>query len=236
MLDAAQIVKLVFQVASAVIVSLGGGGFIVFRLSGYLGKHWADRALQEERHKYEQLNIQLQNQLADDSRRLQSELDNASRRLQTGLDSLKLVHDLRTREEFSLLTGLWKRYANLSFAFHAMSRPGLSFVPADAEERRKLKAKQKDEFNAALYDAQQFFDEVTVFIPEPIAMVAEDTLTHAIRVPYMYDDSGDPQLGATFMELTQRALEEFDSGRRNLEQQIRKHIRGESLGKTEYSD
>ncbi len=60
--------KDVFEVAAAVIVSLGGGGAIVFRLSGFLGKLWADRALQtqkeeserqleEQRQQYAQLNI-----------------------------------------------------------------------------------------------------------------------------------------------------------------------------------
>jgi hypothetical protein len=57
--------------ALAVLGSIGSGGAIVLSLSGYLGKLWADRALQserhkydlalqEDRHKYEQINLQLQ--------------------------------------------------------------------------------------------------------------------------------------------------------------------------------
>ena len=52
--------KEVVAVSSAIVVSLGGGGAIVYRLSGFLGKLWADRALQEQQQKFAQLNLQFQ--------------------------------------------------------------------------------------------------------------------------------------------------------------------------------
>ncbi len=41
------------KIASAILLSLGGGGIIVFALSSWLGKVWANRIMAEERSKYE---------------------------------------------------------------------------------------------------------------------------------------------------------------------------------------
>jgi len=50
----------VFETAAAVVASLGGGGAIVWGFSGYLGKVWADRGLERQKHEYSQLNIAFQ--------------------------------------------------------------------------------------------------------------------------------------------------------------------------------
>lgn len=47
-----------------VIASLGGGGVILFGLSSFWGKIWADRALETLRQEHAQLNLQLSNHLA----------------------------------------------------------------------------------------------------------------------------------------------------------------------------
>ena len=56
-----------FQIAQAVLVALGGGGFLVFALSSWLGKVWANRLMAKETAKYEdeieRLKSQLQEQL-----------------------------------------------------------------------------------------------------------------------------------------------------------------------------
>jgi hypothetical protein len=38
-----------FEIAQAVLLSLGGGGAIVFGLSSFLGKVWAQKILQSEK-------------------------------------------------------------------------------------------------------------------------------------------------------------------------------------------
>jgi hypothetical protein len=42
-----------FEIAGAVLVALGGGGVIVFTLSAWLGKVWADRLMIQERAKHD---------------------------------------------------------------------------------------------------------------------------------------------------------------------------------------
>ena len=58
------IFKKIVEIAAAVIVSLGGGGAIVFTLSGYLGKIWADRSPEDLRQEHTKLNVKLAHKLA----------------------------------------------------------------------------------------------------------------------------------------------------------------------------
>jgi hypothetical protein len=59
-------------------------------------------------------------------------------------------------------------------------------------------------------------------------MVAQDTLSQALRAPYIGILHGSAEVG----EPIWNTLDEFDSGNARLEQLIRKHVRGESLGET----
>ena len=55
--------KEVIQVAAAILLSLGGGGIIVFGLSSWLGKVWAERILSSEKARFEREMAALQNEL-----------------------------------------------------------------------------------------------------------------------------------------------------------------------------
>jgi hypothetical protein len=46
--------RLIAEIAASIIVALGGGGAIVFGLSSWLGKVWADRLMQKEKAKHDQ--------------------------------------------------------------------------------------------------------------------------------------------------------------------------------------
>jgi hypothetical protein len=211
----------VVKLATTILAALGGGGAIVFGMSGFLGKLWADRALEKQRHEYAQLTQQAQHQL-----------DAALKRVQVELDTLGLIHNLRTKEEFNRLAELWKRIANVTHVLAATS----NLAPSSEEIHLKFQAKLREEFRTSLSDALQFLFEVMVFIPEGIAKVAARTLTHAQYYSFMTDEL-DTVLDAEYKNrVTERASEGFYSGRNELEQLIRKHIRGESLGKTESSE
>ena len=49
---------------AAILVSLGGGGAIVFALSGWLGKVWADRIMAKDRHQHSQAIEELKSRLS----------------------------------------------------------------------------------------------------------------------------------------------------------------------------
>jgi hypothetical protein len=71
-----------YKVAAEVIVALGGGGVIVFGLSSWLGKIWADRLMVTETAKH-------QKDLADLQSSLRFKVDAELTKIRTDLDILK---------------------------------------------------------------------------------------------------------------------------------------------------
>ena len=207
-----------FQLGTAIITSLGGGAAIVFGLSNFLGKLWADRALEREKHKY-----------AEILQTAKSELDKAAGRYQVELDSLKLVHTLRTTEEFSHLGKLWQHMAILQDAFKGTAQLGLSLLPADADSRKRYLEMLRQNYEEALWKARQFFLEQKLFIPENIAECAESTLRAAINEKNIHDifhDHYDPGVRSQYNSDLPKLVNEFDSGMKALEKLMREHIQG----------
>ncbi len=54
-----------FEIAQAILLSIGGGAVIVFTLSSYLAKIWAQRILQNEKTKHDKDIAQFKNQLEE---------------------------------------------------------------------------------------------------------------------------------------------------------------------------
>ncbi|MGO8759715.1 MAG: hypothetical protein ACLQG3_16480 [Terracidiphilus sp.] len=212
---------LAFQLATAIIVSLGGGGGIVFGLSNYLGKLWADRAIEKEKHKY-----------AEILQTAKGELDKATNRYQVELDSLSLAHKLRMTEEFSRLGQLWKYMAILSSAFNYTASLGLRIVPADKDEREKFEAMLRSSYENARAEAHKFFLEEKLFIPKAIADCAETTLMEAIRECNFYSlfhEHHDPGVRREYRDNGPKCLEKFNDGMKDLELLMREHIEGKRL-------
>lgn len=181
-----------FQLASAIVLSLGGGGAIVIGLSSFLGKLWAERALQKEKHKY-----------ADMLQNAASELENAKSRYQIELDALAHIHRLRTDEEFSRLGQFWKHMAILQNAQRGAVSMGVKLEPADKELREKYRADRREEYERALYEARKFFYEEKLFIPDLIAKAGESTLMHLIKEKNYYDlklGEGDREWNRIYLE------------------------------------
>jgi hypothetical protein len=206
----------VIKLAATILISLGGGGAIVFGLSTFLGKLWADRALEDHRHKYAQL-----------SQQMQHDLDMVSRRVQVELDALALIHNLRTTEEFSRVAALWKRFAILLPAFRAISGPREYMGPSYQEDWQKYQDKRYASFEAAAHDAEQFYYEEMIFIPEGIAEQAGLTLGFALGIVEFLDNREDVPLRIEFSDMVQMSLRSFVSSSNDLHRLIRKYVRGE---------
>jgi hypothetical protein len=56
-------IKEIFEAIGVVVVSLGGAGFLIIALSGWLGKVWADRVLQDVISKNERMLEELKKEL-----------------------------------------------------------------------------------------------------------------------------------------------------------------------------
>ncbi len=68
-----------FEIAQAVLLSIGGGSIIIFALSSFLGKVWAKRILQNEKQEHDkelsQFKAQLESLIHKDSLNYQQKLD-----------------------------------------------------------------------------------------------------------------------------------------------------------------
>jgi hypothetical protein len=209
-----------FRLATAIISALGGGGVLVFALSSYLGKLWADRALEKEKHKY-----------AEMLQAAKAELDLATNRYQVQLDALGHIHRLRTDEEFLRLGQLWKKLSILQSAFKASAGLGVMLVPADPDERNKFKRALRKEYEDALWAARNFFLEEKLFVPKAIADNAESTLGYAVKEKNFFDLFSDHHETAVRLQYTENLegfLKGFNEGMETLERLMRVHIQGNS--------
>lgn len=210
-----------FQLGAAIITSLGGGAAIVFGLSNFLGKLWAERALEREKHKYAEI---LQNAKGD--------LDKAASRYQVELDSLRLTHSLRMTEEFSQLGKLWQHMAILQDAFKGTAQLGITILPSNEEDRKRYLEMLRRNYEEALLKARQFFLEQKLFIPLNIADSTELTLGFAIREKNFYDFFAGHHEASVRQQYTQELpglLDSFNDGMVKLEGLMREHIEGRKL-------
>ncbi|HBL85173.1 MAG: hypothetical protein A2Y17_01385 [Clostridiales bacterium GWF2_38_85] len=65
----------IFKIASAIILSLGGSGIVLFGLSSWLGKVWANRILEKEKHQYD------------------IEIENYKAKLETELSKINILYE-----------------------------------------------------------------------------------------------------------------------------------------------
>lgn len=91
----------ILQVAGAIIVSLGGGTALVFGLSSWLGKVWANRILENEKSKH---NIELE----EYKKKLSEELEKVKAINQKVLFFTKIQYE----KEFSIYLELWEAMQN----------------------------------------------------------------------------------------------------------------------------
>jgi hypothetical protein len=79
----------VWQMAGALITSFGSAGAVLWGLSHFLGKVWANRIFESDRAKYQKL--------IDEAR---TELDRTTRKVQAGLDHAVYVSRAQFEAEF----------------------------------------------------------------------------------------------------------------------------------------
>jgi hypothetical protein len=206
--------KETWDVAAAVIVSLGGGGAIVFALSGYLGKRWADQALAKQKQDYAQLNIAFTHQL-----------DLATRRVQISLDALGHLHKLRTESEFQRLSEFWKSIVIVERYFHGLAKPEDSSKPSKSEWSR--------EFCKKVMDAHFMWREEMLSIPKHLSQAAGTLLLIAADEQDLVYQCLDPFISIVdtkarsdfFARRAQRLLE-FTTGINKLEPMMREYLQG----------
>ena len=131
-----------FHVALAVLASLGGGGLLVFGLSSWLGKVWANRILESDRRRYR-----------EEIERLRGELEKAV-----------YAHRVQFETEFSALSEIWAKLSAVRATMGEV-RPTADIIdPAEDpdvlfERRFRRFAEAFNDFVAAIDDRSPFYSE-----------------------------------------------------------------------------
>ncbi len=131
-----------FEVAFAVLASLGGGGLLVFGLSSWLGKVWANRILESDRRLY-----------TEELERLRGELE-------------KTVHAYRVQfeTEFNALCDIWAKVSAVRATMSQVRTWGDIVDPEedpDALFQRRFRGFQEafSDFVHAVDDRSPFYSE-----------------------------------------------------------------------------
>jgi hypothetical protein len=211
--------RVVAETCAAILVSLGGGGAIVFSLSGYLGKIWVERGLAKQKQEYAQLNIEFTQQL-----------DVATRRIQTELDALSHLHKLRTQSEFEKLQELWKRIEALRSALGIFAS---EIRGIDEAKIRSYNRNRSDEFLGRYVALNGMLSQETLLIPEEIAKAVRGLLSECFEEVMIATD--DPELTGypisspsreTLFEQRWKRRLSFDRKANDLELLMRRFLRG----------
>ncbi len=147
-----------FSAATAVIVSLGGGGAVVLLMSGWLGKVWANRILEQDRLKY-----------TSELERFKNQLDRSTRLLQAQVDRTVFVGRVHFETEFQALADIWAKVAHVRSTMAAV-RPISEVIPAieAPEEREEREFQRLRAFLAGLDEMVTAVDSKSPFIPHDI--------------------------------------------------------------------
>lgn len=116
----------VFSIVTTAILSIGGSGAIIFALSGWLGKVWADRLMLEEKAQHQ---VDLENLRSDLEKDRTEKLEELKRQL-----DVAVAHHIReTQDKIGIYRGSINVIADLFADLDKMEVDGVK--PADAAER-----------------------------------------------------------------------------------------------------
>lgn len=159
----------VFQVAAAVLASLGGAGALLWALSSFLAKVWAARILEADRAKY-----------AVELERLKAEIEAKNKEFQGRVDKTIRVHRVQFETEFNALKDVWATLCRLRGVF-GLLRPIMSTAPFDETPDQKL-AKLTERLKAvgvAFNEARTAADSLSPFYDATIYAAIEALLQTA---------------------------------------------------------
>lgn len=115
----------IFELIGAVLFSLGGGGVIVFALSSWLGKVWANRILEKEKKEHQ---LEIENYKS----KLALELNNFNSLNEKALHITNIQYD----KEFEIYQNIWEKLFDCIIATLTLY-PALEDVPTAEVEKQK---------------------------------------------------------------------------------------------------
>jgi hypothetical protein len=136
-------IKEVFEIAGAILASLGGGSAIVLSFSSWFGKVWANRILEKEKAEHSKDLEQYKRELSEELEKVKSLNDKA-------LYVSKVQYD----NEYRIYLEIWSAL-NEAIIFSEMLYPIVEKTPEDKEEKQKFKEEKYKKF-AEKYNLYSF--------------------------------------------------------------------------------
>lgn len=132
--------KEIFETAFAIIVSFGGAGAIVFALSSWLGKVWANRILEEEKKEH-------QKEIDDYKSRLSIELSRISSNNEKAVHTTKTQYD----KEFEIYLEIWDKVSKC-INYTSLLYPAWEDLPTDEKIKEEYIDKKWKNYISAYND------------------------------------------------------------------------------------
>ncbi len=115
-----------FELAFAIITGLGGGGAIVFALSSWLGKVWANRILEKEKSEH-----------AKEIEHYKSELKKELQRINAIQDKALYISKAQYDNEYGIYQEIWEKMFDCVIHTRHLYPSGLTDRPVDGEGLEK---------------------------------------------------------------------------------------------------
>ena len=137
----------IFNVAAAILASVGGSAIIIMTLSSWLGKVWANRILEEDKLKYT------------------SELEKIKAELQNENEKQKFVFSMYFEGQFKIYNNLWLALVNLDNEVEKLWNSATttnlsSFIKAIQKAKKQIKDSalliEREHYNLILENLQYF--------------------------------------------------------------------------------
>lgn len=137
----------IFNVAAAILTSVGGSAIIIMALSSWLGKVWANRILEKDKLKYT------------------SELEKIKAKLQNENEKHKFVFSMYFEGQFKIYNNLWLALVNLDNEVEKLWNSATttnlsSFIKAIQKAKKQIKDSalliEREHYNQILENLQYF--------------------------------------------------------------------------------
>lgn len=211
-------IKEVFEIAGAILASLGGGSAIVLGLSSWLGKVWANRILENEKAEHSKDLEQYKRELTEELEKIKSLNDKA-------LYVSKAQYD----NEYSIYLEIWSAL-NEVIIYSKMLYPIMESTPADKEERQKFKNEKYNNY-VEKYNLFSFLiDKYAPFYKKEFyeSFKQVRNLCHSLGVTFeIYEldlTTNEPKGADLHKEVYREIPQELDNLKDELQQKIRDYL------------
>lgn len=140
----------IFELAGAIITSIGGSAVIMLGLSSWLGKVWANRILEDEKKKHVL-------EIEDFKSKLSRDIAIANSIIDKSMHVTKLQYD----KEFSIYLEIWEKLADCVVSTKELY-PTYENRPVDEEE---LENYNKEKYSRFVSDYNEFSNIITKYSP-----------------------------------------------------------------------